>query len=101
VVERKLRVISQRCNTLSLEIAKYVDDEVSEVERQLNALSDGLLARELRGRAKGSTADDAGVNFDTYCSSAGKIIAVVGPIWLDSSHHRGGCRGTYGTSRRY
>jgi hypothetical protein len=50
---------SVRSEALSAETRQAIEAELTELRRQLDALRDGVLARELRGQAEGATPADA------------------------------------------
>ncbi|MFO0562438.1 MAG: GTPase [Polyangiales bacterium] len=57
-----------RCEGLSDEVRRCVETELGELRRQLEALRDGVLARELTGQAEGGASSD--VAFGDFASPA-------------------------------
>jgi len=53
------RRASERSETLSSEARKCVENELADLRRQLEALRDGVLARELRGQVDGEAPTDS------------------------------------------
>ena len=73
---------SARSQALSEEARQCVESELRELQHQLEALSDGVLARELRGRAEGSSRSEGSFDEDFAASGWNAGSKQTGADWV-------------------